>query len=238
MIVIPMVGKSSRFFNAGYNIPKYMLPLKKSTVFKKVLQSFKGFFHNEKFIFLVRSDFNAKDWVEGEVRKLGIKDYEIKVFDQETRGQAETVFLGLKDKGNKDEPLLIFNIDTFRPNFKHPTWVKECDGYLEVFEGNGDNWSFVKSGMGNSVIETTEKVPISNLCSDGIYYFGKKSFFDRAFQEAQNTGDMFRGEYYIAPLYNRLINKGLDIRYSLIDKGEVIFCGTPEEYEECQNSLI
>lgn len=236
MIVIPMVGKSSRFFNAGYTKPKYMLKLNDSTIFSNVLQSFEKYFSEELFVFLVRSDFDAKFFVENEVKNLGIQNYEIKVFEQETQGQAETVFLGLTDI-DSDEPLVIFNIDTFRFNFQHPIWVDDCDGYLEVFQGEGENWSFVKSGVGNTVIKTTEKEPISNLCSDGLYYFRKKIFFDQAFEESKKNGDTFRGEYYIAPLYNNLIKKGLDIRYSMIERKDVVFCGTPEEYEECKNKI-
>ncbi|HGG7172902.1 TPA: capsular biosynthesis protein, partial [Escherichia coli] len=33
MFVITMAGLSSRFFNAGYTVPKYQLPLHGQTVF-------------------------------------------------------------------------------------------------------------------------------------------------------------------------------------------------------------
>ena len=38
-IIIPMAGESSRFFNAGYTVPKYMLPLGSETVFDKAIKS-------------------------------------------------------------------------------------------------------------------------------------------------------------------------------------------------------
>ena len=47
MIIIPMAGKSSRFFNAGYDIPKFMLPLSKSNVFREAVKSFKKYFEDE-----------------------------------------------------------------------------------------------------------------------------------------------------------------------------------------------
>ena len=45
MIVIPMLGKSSRFFDAGYERPKYQLPLGDGTVFSESVKSllFGGF---------------------------------------------------------------------------------------------------------------------------------------------------------------------------------------------------
>ena len=42
MILIPMMGKSSRFYNAGYKVPKFMLPVGKSNLFKETVLSFKN----------------------------------------------------------------------------------------------------------------------------------------------------------------------------------------------------
>ena len=33
-------------------------------------------------------------------------------------------------------------------------------------------------------------------------------------------------------MYNYLIKKGKDIRYSKIELSEIIFCGTPDEYKK------
>ena len=63
VIVIPMLGRSSRFFNAGYSIPKYQLPLGGETVFTKVVRSFEAYFNLEHFLFLVRTDQNDFDFV-------------------------------------------------------------------------------------------------------------------------------------------------------------------------------
>ena len=54
MIVIPMLGKSSRFTNAGYNLPKYMLPVKDKSVFCWSMSSFENYFTTEEFLFLVK----------------------------------------------------------------------------------------------------------------------------------------------------------------------------------------
>ena len=48
MIIIPMAGKSSRFFNEGYEVPKYMLSLNEdSNVFKEAVKSFKKYFESD-----------------------------------------------------------------------------------------------------------------------------------------------------------------------------------------------
>ena len=41
---------------------------------------------------------------------------------------------------------------------------------------------------------------------------------------------MVKGEFYIAPIYNSLINNGADIRYVEVTSDCIDFCGTPSEY--------
>lgn len=230
MIVIPMVGKSSRFFQAGYTRPKYELMVGGRSVFAHAVASFEAYFGSEFFLFLVRGDYGAEAFVRQELVSLGVRHFELVVFEQETAGQADTVYQGLQrmQSAQHGGALTIFNIDTFRPGFTMP--ALDCDGYLEVFEGEGEHWSFVRPGADGTVLETTEKVRISNLCSDGLYYFRDRSLFEDAFRHAANNGLRVRAEFYIAPLYNYLIAAGRDIRYVTVDAGQIVFCGTPGEY--------
>ncbi len=233
MIVIPMAGLSSRFFEAGYDKPKYMLPAHGMPLFDHALLSFKAYFDSVPFLFIVRDVFQTPEFVKTRCQRLGIKSFDIVILNDETRGQAETVFLGL-DKVTDDTPLTIFNIDTFRPDFVLPQIVSQSDGYLEVFRGEGSNWSYAKpeSAESTRVIETAEKNPISDLCSTGLYHFKSAGDFKRIFQlEAERPASEWqKQELYIAPLYNYLIKEGKQIHYHLIDKSEVIFCGVPQEY--------
>lgn len=229
MIVIPMVGLSSRFFKAGYTKPKYQLELKGETVFDHVIRSFSKYFETDTFVFACRSDFGAEAFVKEALKRHGVKKFKVKVIDYDTRGQAETVYLAVKDE--PEEELYIFNIDTFRPGFEKPDWVDTCAGYLEVFQGEGEHWSFALPGEGNTVIKTTEKERVSDLCSDGLYYFASKLEFEAVFQKALELKSTTKGEYYVAPLYNYMIDSDRLIKYDLVDLNSVIFCGTPSEYE-------
>ena len=237
MIIIPMAGLSSRFFKAGYNKPKYMLDAHGQSLFDHAILSFKEYFKKIPFLFIVRDIHETPRFVQERCESLGILDFKIVILDKETRGQAETVALGLKES-DWQGPLTIFNIDTFRPGFKFPKQT-EADGYLEVFKGEGDNWSFAKPAAVGSdiVIETAEKRAISNLCSTGLYHFGSKSLFTEAYSHMINQPqtEWDKGELYVAPLYNYLINNGAVIRYNEIDKSEVIFCGVPSEYDNFIN---
>ena len=231
-----MAGLSSRFFKAGFNKPKYMLEAHGKTLFEHSVGSFKHYFNTERFLFIVRDIHDTPIFVEQQSKLLGIKDYEIVVLNAETRGQAETVALGLKSAKTYKGSITIFNIDTFRPNFSYPQIEFMGDGYLEVFFGTGDNWSFVKQldKSSNKVIKTTEKDPISDLCCTGLYYFRDiKDYFlayNAYVEKPQASWE--KGELYVAPLYNHLISLGLDIRFNIIPIENVIFCGIPKEYDD------
>lgn len=230
MFIIPMAGLSSRFFKAGYTKPKYQLDLNGETVFSWAVKSFENYFKTDKFVFIYRNVYETKDFLESELKKLEIADYELVCLSEETLGQADTVYQGISRIKN-DEEIYVFNIDSRIVNFIKPGWVADCDGYLEVFKGEGDHWSFAEpDGNTNKVLRTTEKERISELCSDGLYYFKNKSIFESLFLDAKLKGNTTKNEYYIAPLYNELISQGKSVFYDLISADKILFCGTPDEY--------
>ena len=230
MIVIPMLGKSSRFFSAGYKEPKYKLPLNGGSVFSHSVSSFKRYFNCKPFLFLVRSDFNAAKFVSENAIELGIRDFRIIEFSENTEGQADTVLQGTRDYGD-DEPLIIFNIDTIRHDFIAPSDQEFADGFLEVFQGHGNNWSFVERDKGGRVIRTAEKSRISIHCSNGMYGFRRLRDYREAFRRSSDSILIENGEVYVAPLYNDLIRRGLDIRCIELPCSAISLCGTPDEYQ-------
>lgn len=240
MIIIPMAGLSSRFFKAGYTQPKYMLEAKGATLFDHALNSFRAYFQSETFVFIVRNVYDTPAFVKKRATALGILSFHIVALEEETRGQAETVYLGLQGLPVDDQPITVFNIDTFRPGFIYPDLTQLGAGYLEVFQGSGDNWSFAKPRSSDSteVIETAEKRAISDLCCTGLYHFAQCSDFMTAYEHYLNLpqSQWEKGELYIAPLYNHLIQQGKTIHYHLIARDDVIFCGVPCEYDAFRNA--
>lgn len=234
MIVIPMAGLSQRFRDAGYGRPKYELELDGRSVFAHAVGSFAAYARSEPFLFIVRAEAVRDDFIEREAARLGLAEM-IKVeLEAPTRGQADTVRLGLEQAGAApDTPLTIFNIDTFRPGFAYPSqrWMGHADGYIEVMTGSDTGFSYVLPQDGayaqGRVAATAEKQVISDLASTGLYWFRRAGDF----LDAMRTPPMEAGELYVAPLYNALIAAGRDIRFHRVPNNEVIFCGTPQQYE-------
>lgn len=233
MIVIPMAGLSSRFQRAGYRLPKYMLDLHGRSLFRHSVESFGAYFASEDFLFVARdnSDTDVRQFIERELADMSIQRAQVVLLDAPTEGQADTVRQGLSCAGiSSDVPLIIFNIDTFRPGYLFPAaeWTDHADGYVEVMIDDDPGFSFVEPSKGGCrVLRTAEKEPISNLASTGLYFFRRShDFLSAAFSRDAKA----KGELYIAPLYNHLIAQGLDIRYHVVHRDQVVLCGTPEQY--------
>ena len=230
-----MAGLSSRFTRAGYVLPKYMLYVKNKSLFNLAVSSFEHYFDLCRFVFVARDVFDTRTFIERECELLGIKDFSVVILPEPTKGQAETVLMGI-NQGNipADEPILIFNIDTFRPDFRFPVGCGDWDGYLEVFVGSGANWSYAKTESPDStrVVETAEKREISSYCSTGLYYFKSADLFNAAYTMNLEKAADGKMELYVAPLYNHLIACSKDIHIHVIKREEVIFSGVPAEYEQ------
>lgn len=239
MIVIPMAGLSSRFTAAGYDRPKYMLPLFGRTLFEHSVRSFEAYFESHPFLFVFRNVAGTPAFVAEQCAMLGIRTALLVSLDGPTAGQAETVEIGLRRAEiDPATSITVFNIDTFRPGFTFPPVAAdpEAEGYLEVFRGEGANWSFVKPGDGDArwASETAEKRPISDLCCTGLYHFRRAGDFLAAFEAAKTDETLLgpKSEIYVAPLYNWLIRQGRKVGYNVVARDDVIFCGVPSEYDD------
>lgn len=240
MFVFPMLGRSSRFFNAGYTVPKYKLPLgdEGQIVFDHVLGAFRRYFDTDLFVLLCRADTHDRAFLVERMHALGVRRFEVIEHAGETGGQAESVELSLA-RAPEEEELFIFNIDTVLYNFEKDPARGVVAGYLEVFRGEGTHWSFVEPSFDRSGYATrvVEKERISDLCSNGLYYFATVRTFKEALDAYRLKHQDAAGELYVAPLYNELIERGQQVSYKLVPAEEIGFCGVPDEYVELSRTL-
>ena len=140
IIIFPMAGESSRFKIEGYQLPKYMLPLRDGeVVFDRVMRPFAKYAGHVEFIFVFRDVYNTKEFLVSRLNDLRIKKYRLVKLENKTSGQAETVYFALNSLEQKyrKENLSVFNIDTFHNNLKLVNFdgeYRNCDGILEVLK--------------------------------------------------------------------------------------------------------
>lgn len=238
-IVITMAGLGSRFRKAGYNVPKYMIESKGKTLFEWSMLSLKGFSDiTDQYIFIVMNDGSedVKAFISNKCEEIGIKAYKVIVIDYLTDGQATTTMLA-SEYWNKDNALLVYNIDTYVEENEMKSSQLKGDGFIPCFNGEGNHWSFVKIDENEEAIEVREKEKISDNCTLGAYYFKSCGLYERLYKNfySQNK-NLVNGEKYIAPLYNYLIENGGKVYISNIDNKKVHVLGTPEELNDFEKS--
>jgi NDP-sugar pyrophosphorylase family protein len=233
-IVITMGGLGDRFRKAGYDVPKYMIEAKGKTLFEWSLISLEGFKDiADKYIFIAMRD--DKEDVEGFIvsrcNHLGIEKFNVIIIDYLTDGQATTAMLA-KQHWDKENKLLVYNIDTYIEAGEMNSSQLKGDGFIPCFYGNGDHWSFVRLDHEGKAVEVKEKVRISKHCTLGAYYFSSCGLYEKLYKEYYiGSNNLVNGEKYIAPLYNYLISNSGEVYICDVEGDKVHVLGTPEELE-------
>jgi dTDP-glucose pyrophosphorylase len=129
-----------------------------------------------------------------------------------------------------DRPLVIYNADTYCVTGLDRRLAEVgsgVDGIIGVFEAPGDHWSFARVDDRGRVVETAEKRRISRWATTGLYHFTRAADFLVHTDAMVDADERTNGEFYVAPVYNRLIAAGAEIVTDVAR--EVWALGTPDE---------
>jgi hypothetical protein len=234
-IVVTMAGRGSRFYDAGYKVPKYEIDAFGSSLFNWSMRSLKNFIlPNSRIIFVCLAENNSSAFVRAQCKDLDIKNIHIVELDSITDGQATSAYLS-RDLWDLDGSLLIYNIDTYllAESIKPEDIRAESDGWIPCFPASGDHWSFVrldKQGWADLVVE---KNRVSDHASVGLYWFRVSNDYSEAYEVFfANKDNLVKGEKYVAPLYQHFIESRKKISISELPTTSVHVLGTPNELKE------
>jgi len=227
-ILIPMAGEGSRFAKEGYTFPKPLIEVNGKPMIQAVVENLD---FDAKYIFLVRKKHLQKyNGLETTLERITNGKYNLVVVDELTQGAACTALLA-KNIINDDEDLLIANSDQiieYQPqNFSLIKNMTDCDSIVFTFHAVHPKWSFVKVNSRGFITEVAEKKPISNIATCGIYWYRKGSDFVKYAESMIEKEIKVNNEYYIAPVYNELIQDGKTLTPFYVHKMWGI--GTPED---------
>lgn len=232
--VIPMAGHGQRFKDAGYDKPKMLIEAKGKTLLEWSIDSLPLDLCN-RLIFIGLQEHDRDYNISSFIRNKYEKHCEvIQIYLPEvTRGQSETV-LAAKKYINPKEALLIYNIDTtFKSKNLKANLQKPNVSVLGSFQSCKDNFSYAKKKSDGYVTEVKEKEVISEHALTGLYHFESASDFLQAAEESIVNNERTKNEFYVAPLYNKLIKAGRKIILDPVDEFHIL--GTPEELEDFIN---
>jgi len=208
-IVIPMAGAGSRFTEAGYKDPKPLIPVHGIPMIQVVIDNLRPS-EAHRFTFICQ---RAHVEAYGLRRRLsswspGSALIEINGL---TAGAACTV-LAAKAIIDNDDALMIANSDQFVDiDINH--YLKtfddlSLDGLIMTMRAHDPKWSYVGLDDHSRVTRVVEKQVISSEATVGIYNFRHGREFVKAAEEMIVKNERVNNEFYVAPTYNYLIDRG------------------------------
>ncbi len=228
LVVIPMAGRGVRYKEHS-DMPKPLIEIAGKPMVYWAIQSIKDVVY-DKIVFIALKEHEEKHNVRNKLSEF-VDDFELILIDEVTEGQLCTV-LKAKDYFSKD--ILTMASDVYAEGNISKDIEKESDGVISVAELEGEKWSFTRV-ENDRVVEVAEKTRISDHVSTGIYYFSDSNDFLMASEEIISKKEKTKGEYYIIPVYNKLIRDNKKIIISKVDK--MIDLGTPENKEVFENYI-
>lgn len=229
-----MAGRGSRFSDVGYSTPKPLIEVNGRPMIFHAFQSVKEIKFS-KVIFITLREHQELYDVSRILKEHVIQDFELIQLDGVTEGQLCTV-LTAKEYFKSGESLLIAASDSYvENNIFQVSQNSSYDGVISVINLPGDQWSFAKTDDNGLVTEVSEKVRISDHASTGLYYFRDSGVFCDEAEEIVRNREKTKGEYYIMPVYNKLITKRLSIGIS--EAKAMWDMGTPEAKEKFEKYL-
>ena len=208
-IVVPMAGRGQRFAEAGYSVPKPLIPIHGHPMTRVVIGNLRPT-RLHRFIFLILREHAEKHGLDALLRQWA-HGCEISYVDKVTEGAACTVLLA-RDLIDNEHPLMIANCDQWVDidinHYLAAGDVPGVDGLIMTMWADHPKWSYVRFDNQGAITEVVEKQVVSNEATVGIYNFRHGYDFVRA-ADAMIAKDLrVNNEFYVAPTYNELITKG------------------------------
>ncbi len=211
-IVIPMAGRGQRFRDAGFELPKPLIPVHGVPLIELVIGNVRPR-RPHRFIFLVLQEHLEQHDVGARLRGWAPGAEVIPVAGV-TEGAACTVLLAEGLIAN-DDPLMIANSDQWvdRPIDDYLAAMDEgnWDGFIMTMKADHPKWSYVGFRPDGTIDRVVEKEVISNQATVGIYNFRHGRQFTAAARRMITDDLRVNGEFYVAPVFNQLVGQGARI---------------------------
>jgi dTDP-glucose pyrophosphorylase len=230
-----MAGRGSRFANAGYVTPKPLIPVHGVPMIQVVVGNLTPRAGQCLYTFIVLQEHIERYSVDRELQSL-VPGCSVVPVDRVTEGAACTVLLA-RERIDNEWPLMIANSDQFVDididRYLTDMESRNLDGLIMTFGNDHPKWSYCRMGDGGLVAEVLEKQVVSNEATVGIYNFRRGCDFVKGADQMIASNKRVNGEFYVAPVYNEIINAGGRIGvYNIGSEGrEMHGLGVPEDLE-------
>ena len=226
-VLVPMAGKGKRFRDAGYSQPKPMISIAGKPMIDWALKSLGGLTMPHRFIFIaLEDDLNAG------LETLLANRGKVVPIPNVTEGAVNTTLCAENFIAN-DDPLVIANCDQYL-EWDFQTFINTAQGFdcsVVVFESENPHHSYIEA-RGNEIVKVKEKEIISSLACGGIYFYRSGLDYIAGAKKLIESNERTNGEFYITPVFNKLIELNKKITYFKIPNKNKHMLGTPEEVQD------
>ncbi len=234
-IVVPMAGHGSRFRDAGYSLPKPLIDVNGRPMIDVVIRNVTPR-RPHRFVFLCLAEHLQQFDLQRKLEAMAPGCIVVPV-NGVTEGAACTVLLA-RSIIDSPAPLMMANSDQFIEMdinaYLSAMDQSGADGFIMTMKADHPKWSYVGFDALGRVNRVVEKEVVSHEATVGIYNFARGSDFVRAADQMIQKNIRVNNEFYVAPVYNELIEEGRRIDFFNI--GEVgrgmHGLGTPADLDE------
>lgn len=240
-IVIPMAGAGSRFKQAGYTVPKPFIQINHVPMIQLVISNLRPRCPH-RFIFICQREHVTQYHLAQRLLEWA-GQAELVLLDGLTEGAACTV-LAAKQWIDNTDSLMIANSDQYVEvcinAYINDMTHRALDGLIMTMKANDPKWSFAAIDDQAYVTRVAEKEVISNDATVGIYNFARGCDFVQMANDMIAANERVNGEFYVAPVYNRLIAAGRRIGiFNVGSEGQGMYgLGTPTDLTAFLNTPI
>jgi dTDP-glucose pyrophosphorylase len=210
-IFFGLCGQGQRFKKHGYDIPKYLIPYAGAPMIYHAVETLRipGKIH-----FVVKVE-HLELYPQLEKMLLALGSEIIPCY-KTTEGAAQTLLLAKNYIKDQSLPMISGNCDQFMewsPNVFLDELSKNKDvSYIITYKERSPKCSYVKKNADGLVTEVREKQVISNDATIGVYHWAHTSDFFNDAETMIEEKMKENNEYYVAPVYNYSIRRGLKVK--------------------------
>ncbi len=230
--VIPMAGRGSRYTTKGYDVPKPLIEVVGKPMVLWALDSLINF-PISKYVVVFLEEHDKMFDVEGLLRKHVKSELHCIKLREVTEGQLCTILAAERLIDTQEDVIIAASDTLVKGDLYRTAEEKTWEGLISVIDLPGEQWSFASTDENGRVVRVAEKIRISNNASTGQYYFRHGSTLVEIGKRMIASKETTRGEYYIIPVYQKMIDAGVKIGISVAR--EMWDMGTPEAKAQFEN---
>jgi capsule biosynthesis phosphatase len=236
-IIIPLGGLGKRFSEFGYRLPKPLIRLFFKPIIFWLLDNLSV--NKNDNVYLICNKFLKKYRFEDEIKKK-YPNYNIIYLDADTRGAAETIFIGTQSIVNDAETILLDGDTFYGIDVLALYRMSKQKNMVFCFQQSDDRpvYSYVGFNENKIINKIAEKNRITEFANTGCYAFAKLSELRRYCKKIIDDDLRFGNEFYMSRVISEMIKDKKKFVANVINESDFDVVGTPFQYKLFQNKFM